>query len=320
MCTAITYNTNDHYFGRNMDYEHGFGEKIIITPRNLPIVFKTKETMQVHYSIIGMGIAANHYPLYFDATNEFGLSMAGLNFPNNAYYFENKPGIAPYEVIPWLLGQCKTVEDGLELLKDQYIINIPLSKEYPLTPLHWLLADQKRSIVLEPTVEGLQIHDNPIGVLTNSPPFDYHIYNLSNYINVTAQEATNRFAPQTEITSYGRGMGGIGLPGDNSSASRFVRAAFAKLNSRSKNDEISSVIQFMHILNSVFQIDGCTQVGEDFEKTLYSSCCNMDKGIYYYTTYENAQISAVDMHNYNIDDHNLISIPLNRTLQISNSL
>lgn len=320
MCTAITYKTADHYFGRNLDFEHDFGEKIIITPRNSLLKFKRKQDMPTHYAMIGMGIDADQYPLYFDATNEHGLSMAGLNFPENAFYFKNAEGIAPFEIIPWLLGQCKTVQECLPLLEDLCIINIPFSNEYPLSPLHWLLSDKNESIVIEPMTSGLNIHKNTLGVLTNNPPFEYHIYNLSNHMNVTAQEATDRFSQQGIIKPYSRGMGGIGLPGDNSSASRFIRAAFTKLNSRAKEDEQSSIVQFFHILNSVCQVDGCTQVGEAFEKTLYSSCCNTDKGIYYYTTYENCQISAVNMHQYDLQSDNLITITLNRTLQVKNSL
>lgn len=320
MCTAITYKTRDHYFGRNLDYEHDFGEEIIITPRNKPLCFVNKPTLSTHYAIIGIGINSKNYPLYFDATNELGLSIAGLNFPHHAYYFDHKAGIAPHEIALWLLAQCKTVDECVKLLQNQYIINQPFSKEYPLTPLHWMLADKQHTLVLEPTNSGLQIHSNPIGVLTNSPPFDYHIYNLSNYMNITAKQAENRFAPKEQIIAQSQGIGGIGLPGDNSSASRFIRAAFTKLNSKADSDELSSVSQFFHILNSVYQVNGCTQVGNGFEKTLYSSCCNTDKGIYYYTTYENSQITSVDMRDHSLDTNELITFPLKRKLHILNAL
>lgn len=323
MCTAISYKTNDHYFGRNLDYEHGFGERIIVTPRNYPFKFKMHPDMPTHHAMIGMAVEANDYPLYFDATNEYGLSMAGLNFPDNAYYFDPKEhpaGITPFELIPWLLGQCKTVAECKPLLDKLTIVNIAFSDSYPLSPLHWILADKECTLVIESTRTGLQIYENPIGVLTNNPPFPYHLYNLSNYINITAQEPHNRFAPNEKIQAYSRGMGGIGLPGDNSSASRFIRAAFTKLNSRSSDGEDESITQFLHILNTVCQVDGCTCVGDLFEKTIYSSCCNTDKGIYYYTTYENPQISAVSMKRFDLDGTRLYNVPLNKKLQIANSL
>ena len=101
MCTAITYKTRDHYFGRNLDLELSYGEEIVITPRNYPINFLHEQEKKKHLAIIGMGIIVDKYPLYFDATNEAGLSMAGLNFPGNAYYEEfsiGKKNIASFEL------------------------------------------------------------------------------------------------------------------------------------------------------------------------------------------------------------------------------
>lgn len=323
MCTAISLNSNDHYFGRNLDFEYDFGSKIIITPRNFRFQFYNGSNTDHHYAMIGMAIETNDYPLYFDATNEAGLSMAGLNFPDNAYYFEPDDQcqcITSYELIPWILCNCRSIEDCVALCKNLRIVNVPFNEKYKLTPLHWIVSDKTKTIVIESTRDGLKVYDDPYGVLTNNPPFPYHMYNISNYMNVTAAEITNHFAPNKSIKPYSRGMGAIGLPGDNSSASRFIRAAFTKLNSEYKIDEHSSIIQFFHILNSVYQINGCTQVGNDYEKTLYSSCCNTDKGIYYYTTYENPQITAVHMHNVNLNQDSLITIPLNKTLHIHTSL
>ena len=322
MCTAVSYNNGNHYFGRNLDYEHDFGEKVIITPRNYPIKFKRQNSLSKHYAIIGMGIVEENYPLYFDATNEVGLSIAGLNFPDNAHYLEeknNETELSPFELPLWLLAQYETTEDCKNALKKICLVKIPFNQKLPLSPLHWIVSDKDSSIVIEPTKSGLQIFENPYGVLTNNPSFDYHINNMANYLHVTAQEPQNRFIP-CNIHPYSRGMGGLGLPGDNSSASRFVRAAFTKWNSICSNDEASSVNQYFHILNTVYQVNGCTTVGNRFEKTLYSSCCNTEKGIYYYTTYENSQINAVDLKKSNYTGDSLITIPLNRSVEVINAL
>lgn len=315
MCTAITYYTNHSFFGRNLDYEHGFDEKVLITPRNSCIKLKNGLNIQTHHAIIGIGIEINNYPLYFDAMNEHGLGIAGLNFPDNAYYYDPflyPDGIAPYELIPLLLSKNKTVNEAVEMLRSLKIINKPFSPELAISELHWMIADKNKSVVIEQTAQGLQIYDNPIGVLTNNPPFSYHIYNLSNYINITSQEATNRFAPNEAIQPYSRGMGGIGLPGDNSSASRFVRAAFTKLNSPIDLDKTASIVQFFRIMNSVYQVDGCTKVGKQYEKTIYTSCCSLDEGKYYYTTYNNLQINCVNMYEYDLYGTELESIDLIR--------
>lgn len=319
MCTAVTYQTKDHYFGRNLDYELCFGEVVTITPRDYVFHLRRLPPMEHHFAMIGMAVIASDYPLYFDATNEYGLSMAGLNFPHSAKYMPDHPekeNITPFELIPWILGMCKTVEEAKRKLSDANIVNISFSEVFPLTPLHWILADSKCSVVIEQTADGLNVYDNPIGVLTNEPPFPFHMMNLQNYRNVTAEEAAGRFAPNTSLLAHSRGMGGLGLPGDLSSASRFVKAAFTKLNSVSKDSESASISQVFHILGSVTQQQGCVRIGNLYEKTLYTSCCNTDKGIYYYTTYENSQITGIRLHGVDLDTKRLYTYALVNGQQI----
>ena len=112
-------------------------------------------------------------------------------------------------------------------------------------------------------------------------------------------------------------MGAMGLPGDWSSQSRFVRASFVKMNSKCGNSEFESVNQFFHLLNSVAFPRGCVEMKKDvYEITIYSSCCNTDKGIYYYKTYENHQITKVDMFKENLNAHNLICYSMIRESNI----
>lgn len=314
MCTAATYCTKDFYFGRNLDLHMNYGERVTVTPRNYPFIFRNGMRLDHHYAMIGMATVADDYPLYFEATNEKGLSMAGLNFPKNAVYYEKdstKDNITPFELIPWLLGQCENVSETQEKIRKLNLWNEPFSNAFPLSPLHWILADRKHCLVLEPMADGPKVYENPVGILTNNPPFDFHMYNLANYMNLTPQIPVNRFSEKIDLMPYSLGMGGLGLPGDLSSASRFVKAAFTKLNSRSGDTESESISQFFHILGSVAQQNGLTAVeGGEYEYTIYSSCCNTDKGIYYYTTYENSQISAVDMQREDLEGSNIISYPL----------
>lgn len=323
MCTAITFATKDHYFGRNLDFEYSYQESVTVTPRNYPFSFRQVPSMASHFAMIGMATVDNGYPLYYDATNECGVSMAGLYFPGNAVYLpeaDSMDNITPFEFIPWILGQCANIEQVQQKLKRLNLVDIPYSSKYPLSPLHWIIADRDSSIVVEPTDQGIRVYDNPIGVLTNNPPFDYHMLNLTNYLNLTREEPTNRLAPNYSIEPYSRGMGAVGLPGDLSSASRFVRSAFTKLNSVCEKTESASVSQFFHILGSVAQQRGCVKVGKDYEKTIYSSCCNVDKGIYYYTTYENFQITGVSMKNTDLNGQELTVFPLisEQTIRMEN--
>ena len=319
MCTAATYLAGDFYFGRTLDHSFSYEEEVTVTPRGYPFHFRHGMQLLTHYAMIGMAYVADGYPLYYDAVNEKGLSMAGLNFVGNAYYrepAEDRDNIAQFELIPWILGQCTSVEEVRVLLSRLQIVNTPFHEGMPSAQLHWLIADRKEAITVEALQEGLVIYDNPVGVLTNNPPFDLQMFQLNNYMHLTSQPPVNRFSGDLPLRPYCLGMGALGLPGDLSSCSRFVRAAFVKLHSVSGNTEASRVGQFFHILGSVEQQKGCSETEDGaYEVTLYTACCNTDQGIYYYTTYENHQITAVDMHRENLDGSKLSRWPLIRQEQ-----
>ena len=298
MCTALSFTGKRHYFGRNLDLEGNFGEGVVITPRNLPISYRAEGTSKRHFAMLGMAIVQDNMPLYFDAVNEHGLGMAGLNFPYNAVYHPKKEGcknVTPFEMIPYVLGSCKTVREARALLEQVNVVNIPFSEQLPNTPLHWMISDNKESLVLEPTAEGLKLHANPTGVLTNNPPFPMMLNRLNDYMSLTPYEPTPCFGEELGLTNYSRGMGAIGLPGDSSSASRFVRAVFTKSTCvvGEKGDDVSA---FFHILQNVAVPRGCMRLKEGvYEETVYSSCCDTQDGVYYYTTYENQRIHAVSL-------------------------
>lgn len=313
MCTAATYRTKDFYFGRTLDYEFSYGEKIVITPRNYRFDFEYMGEAKEHLAIIGMAHVSDNYPLYYDGINEAGLGMAGLNFVGNAKYGEDlddKKNVAQYEFIPWILCQCHSVKAAKELLLDSNITARPF-KDFPCASLHWIIADKEEAITVECMEDGMHIYENEVGVLTNNPSFDKQMFNLNNYRHLSVKDPEDTFSENISLTRYSRGMGAIGLPGDLSSASRFVRVAFAKLNAVSDDSEQSSVSQFFHILGSVWQNRGLCEVAPGkFEITIYASCCNVDKGIYYYKTYDNHQITAVDMNKENLDQDRLIEYPM----------
>ena len=299
MCTCINYKNNDFYFGRNLDLEYSFDEQVVITPRNYLFTMKAEKSFKTKYAIIGMATVINDYPLYAEACNEQGLCIAGLYFPNNARYNKVKKGknnITPFELIPWILGNYTSVEEIQNNIKKLNIINIAFNDNLPLAPLHWMIADQIKCIVLEQMQDGLKIYDNPIGVLTNNPPFYYHKLNLNNYMHLTPNNTQNNFSNNIILKPYGQGMGAIGLPGDNSPSSRFIRAAFNKLNSVSDGSELGNITQFFHILDSVAMVKGSTITDQGkYDITTYSCCINATKGIYYYKTYDNSQINAMRM-------------------------
>ncbi|WP_405306932.1 choloylglycine hydrolase [Methanobrevibacter sp.] len=310
MCTASNYITDDHYFGRNFDYEISYNERVTITPRNFEFEFRKIDSIKTHYAIIGIAAGIDGYPLYYDACNEKGLAIAGLNFAGNAVYREfeeDMVNITPFELIPYLLGTCSSVAEARDALDKINLVNINFADELPLSPLHWMISDEIEAIVVEPLADGLKVYDNPVGVLTNNPPFDKQLFYLNNYRGLSNKNPENTFG--VDLEEYSRGMGAIGLPGDLSSASRFAKVAFTRANSYSDSDEASSVGQFFHILGSVEQQNGCTFIDDPdlYEYTIYTSCYNTNRAILYYRTYHNSQITAVDLNSEDLDSSELIN-------------
>lgn len=285
MCTAVYY--KNRYFGRNLDYHCSFGEEVVLAPREFSFFFGEEKEMQTHYAIIGMACVSEGVPLFYDGMNEKGLAMAGLLFEGNGVYqkpVEGKDNVPSWGFIPWLLGQCETVSEAEKLLEKLNLTDTPFSETLPPSHLHWMIADRERCIVVEPLADGLHIYENPVGVLTNNPPFPFQMENLNQYLNLTAEEPQNRFSEKFELKPFSRGMGAMGLPGDWSSVSRFVRGAFVRANSVS--EEAEDVSQFFHILGAVEQPKGCVHLGEkEYEVTIYSCCCDLGKGIYYWKEY-----------------------------------
>ena len=311
MCTAISFLGKNHYFGRNLDLEHHWQEQVVIAPRHFPLI-----GAEDHYALIGMATVVTGYPLFFEGTNERGLSAAALNFPGNAVYHRPENGkrnIPSYNLISYVLARCGSCREVRQLLADSVITWDAFGEDMPPSPLHWLIADRKEALVVESTAEGLQLYENPVGVLTNNPPFPAQMVSLCNYMSLSPEGPENRIAPGVPLTPYSRGMGAMGLPGDFSSPSRFVRSVFVKYASNPETDGLS---QFFHMLSAVEQVDGCVRIGDKFQKTLYSCCCDTEKGIYYYTTYGNRQITAIDMHKTNLDSTSLSTFSLITEQQI----
>ena len=313
MCTSITFKTKAFYFGRTLDLEYSYKEEVVITPRNFSFELSCGQVLTSHFAIIGTAYVPDKLPLYYEGINEKGLCMAGLNFAGNAKY--NKPAegaknIAQYELILYILCTCARVNEAVLALKAINVTDRPYGKGLPVAELHWLLADKSKCVTVELVSDGLKIYDNPVGVLANNPTFDMHVFNLNNYIGLSAEQPQNSFSDKLNLQLYTKGLGAMGLPGDLSSQSRFVRAAVNKLNSVCGSSEEESVNQFFHILGSVEQPRGANRLENGkYEITVYTCCCNADTGVYYYTTYQNHRITAVDMHKENLNSDKLVRYP-----------
>ncbi len=298
-------------FGRTLDLECSYGEQVVLTPRNFKFDFRYAGEMATHLAVLGMAYVADGVPLYYDAVNEAGLAMAGLNFPRSAVYRTPVPGlqsVASFELIPWVLGQCRSVREASEMLKVAVITNDSFSPSLPASTLHWMISDRESSLVVESVVEGLRLYENRFDVLTNEPQFSYHATHIVDYMGVGTATPRNELCPSVELSAYSRGMGAVGLPGDFSSSSRFIRAVFAKEHTAAVSADSSEaeVSRFFHVIGTVSTPLGCVRTDRgDKELTVYTSCADTDELIYYFTTYSCRRIRAVRMCDAELDSSEL---------------
>lgn len=313
MCTAISWRPGEHYFGRNLDLEFSYGETITVTPRHFPLEFRHLPTLPKHHAFFGVAYVQRGYPLYYDAVNEEGLCIAALRFACHACYNivrQGKENVASFELIPWLLARCSDLTEARISLAQLNITDAAFSKELPPSPLHWIIADDSGAITVEQTAEGLQIYENPVGVLTNEPPFPQQMNRLSDFMQLSPLPPENRLVPDVSLPLYSRGMGTMGLPGDSSSASRFVRAVFGRTHAAGGSRE-ETLPRFFHLLQNTAQIRGCvkTEDGKE-ERTVYSSCCDTKRMTYYYTTEHCSALTAVELRDADAAGDRLVSFPM----------
>lgn len=304
MCTSIAMQNVDFYFGRNLDLHQNFEAQVVVTPREYPFVFRKTKPLKNHFAMIGMATVKDGYPLYAEAANEKGLCIAGLNFPDNAYYARGEKrgdyNLSPFELIPFLLGNCENLKTVRKTLKKLRLINLPFNADTPLTPLHWHIADKTGSIALECTQAGLQVYENPFGVLTNNPPFPFQCDYARTYAHLS-----NRFTPRENTFSLG--LDAVGLPGDYSSPSRFVKSAWLLKNTPKLKSEQERVAQFFHLLSAVAPVCGSVFTAKNEPHyTLYSSCINADTGAYYYRRYTDHEIHCVRLTDYDLHGKELV--------------
>lgn len=315
MCTAINETIGRHLFGRTLDLEYSLSERAVITPRNFQLDFLHEPPQITHQAIIGIAHIANGKPLYYDAINESGLAVAALNFGESATYLPTRPNthnIASFELILWVLGRCKNVREAANLLSCTTVTDDSFSASLPATPMHWFIADSSESIVVEPMADGLKILNDPYGVLTNEPRLDFHLTNIKNYMSLDAYPPHNSICPNVKITPYSRGMGAIGLPGDFSSASRFIRAVFLKSHTLPEENEEASVNRFFRITDNLCVPQGCVITdGEKAVRTVYTSCADTETSTYYFSTYEDRRIHRLQLSDTLADSDKLFSVPIN---------
>ncbi len=315
MCTGVRFSDNagNMYFGRNLDWSCGYGQKVVITPRGYKYKSAFLGEMANSPAIIGMGIVAENTPLYFDCANEHGLAVAGLNFPGYAAYaptaVDGKTNVAAYEFPLWVALNFKTVDEVEKVLQNVAIVAKPINEQYPVSQLHWIIGDAKRSIVVEYTANGMEIFENDVDVLTNQPGYGWHKENLRNYMNLDSEMPKEVKWEKAKMTAFGSGSLMRGLPGGFYSTDRFIRVAYLNTHYPVQSDEASNVSRLFHTLAGVAMIDGGAAMADgQFEKTVYTGGYSTATQTYYYNTYEDPAIQSVTMKDYDLDSGELITV------------
>ncbi|WP_303007213.1 choloylglycine hydrolase [Romboutsia ilealis] len=326
MCTSLSIKSNKghNFFGRNMDLAYDFNQSVLIIPRNYQIPNKvTGDMAKNKYAIIGMGTIIDNHPTLADGMNEKGLACAGLNFDGYSYVEENivpgKKNIAPYDFIYWVVANHETVDEVKQTIENLELVKVPINERTPLPTLHWMIVDKTgKSIVVEKTKDKFAVYDNPVGVMTNNPTFDWHLTNLNEYMKITPNHPENVKWSDKELTPLGVGAGTLGIPGDFESVSRFIRIAYIRAHMPSIEDEITAVTQFLHMLDYVIMVKGGVITKDGLEDiTRYSSCMDQERGIYYYRNYNNNRINAIDMHKEDLDSTEIKLFPYLETQDIN---
>ena len=299
MCTAIYDWKYRPMLGRTLDLEYTNEEAVLRVDRGREMRYLFEPTEQTKAAMIGTAYPREGFPLFYDAVNEYGVAAAALHFPRSARYRTDRTkrhAVASFEVIPWVLGRCRTAAEAAELLRETSITVDQAAPELPASPLHWMIADQRECYAVEPLEEGTVVTPNPYGVLTNEPPFSHHVSHLSQFSSLSPHTKESSLYPH--LPRLSNGTGAVGLPGDWSSPSRFVRAAFVRActlcdeTKNKKSDELPQEInRFFHIMDTVALPLGVayTEDGKPIS-TVYTACADLAEPAYYLRRYHDCAI------------------------------
>lgn len=314
MCTGLRFtdDQNNLYFGRNLDVGQDYGEKVMVTPRNYPLPYKFLDNTTTPKPVIGMGIMIGNYPSYFDCYNQDGLGIAGLNFPHYAQFsngpVDGKTNLASYEIMLWVVENFSTVAEVKQALKNVNLVNEAATSKYPVAPLHWIISDKNEAIVVEDSKQyGLKIFEDTVGVLTNSPDFNWHLTNLDNYTGLNPHDAAIQDWNGQRVAPLGVGTGSLGLPGDSIPADRFVKAAYLNTNYPTVSGEKANVAKFFNILKSVAMVKGSViNINNQPEYTVYTSCYSSRTQNYYYNFENDFELRHHSFNDENINSDSVI--------------
>lgn len=324
-CTGITLKSKDGAViaARTIEWAESMMHNMyVVVPRNQELQSLTPSgmdgvTFKAKHGFIGLAVEQKEFMV--EGINEKGLSAGLFYFPNYGKYQpydETKKDqcLADFQVVSYVLAECSNIDEVKEALSKVRIINIdPRS-----STVHWRFTEPSgRQVVLEIVDEVMHFYENPLGVLTNSPGIEWHWTNLNNYINLQPGNAPEHSFGPLDMKNLGHGSGLLGLPGDFTPPSRFVRAAFFQLTAPQQPTARESVVQAFHLLNN-FDIPTGTELPwgkasvELPSATQFTVASDTHNRMLYYRTMYNSNIRCIDLATIDFDQVKYHSEPLDK--------
>lgn len=324
-CTGIKLVANDGstVHGRTLEFGKPIDTSIAFIPRGYPFVGTPPQgkglNFKAKYAVIG-AIAFDEISI-LDGINEKGLSVGTFYFPGFAGYTETtsenrSKSLSPTEFPNWIITQFATVEEVRAALPSVVIAPTPLKDwENAPPPLHYVVFDLSgKSIVIEPVAGQLKIYDNPLGILTNSPEFPWHMTNLRNYIHLSTTNPAPIEIDGVKLSAFGHGAGMMGMPGDFTPPSRFVRAALYSHAADIPENIDEAILQVFHVLNQFDIPKGALRGTEEgktyYDYTLLTSARDPHNLRYYFKNYEDQSIRVVDLKAFDFNGKSVKRLPV----------
>lgn len=305
MCTAITLSSRskEQFFGRTMDFSFDIIPQFFIIP-NSYTWSSTLNNRQITdtYRFIGLGQKMDGLLGFFDGVNEKGFAAAVLYFAGYAKYEDefnhpSKDAIASIDFLHFILGKCSSVESLPEVLKNISVVGIEDPITNTVAPLHWIATDRTGAcVVMEATGSGIEIINNPIGVMANSPDFGWHMTNLRNYMETSPTEMEKTDWDGVTLTPFGQAGGTRLLPGGFTSPERFVRVAYLKSHIPIPEDSKEAITACFHIMESVSIPKGAVKTSRNtYDYTKYTAFINTNTCQYFYKAYDDLEVRSISL-------------------------
>ncbi len=308
MCTAMTLQSqsNEIFFGRTMDFSHDIIPQLYIVPSSY-VWYNPLNNTQIEssYRFIGLGQELDGILGFFDGVNEEGFAAAALYFAGHAQYDTEPPKgtepIASVNFLQYLLSKCASVRELPSLLKEVSVVGMEDPVTHTVAPLHWIATDKSGTcVVMEPTFRGLELINNPVGVMANSPDFNWHMTNLRNYTEASPAQTEEVFWGPIRLIPFGQAAGTSSLPGGFTSPARFVRTSYLKTHLPEPKDSQEAIAAGFHILENVSIPKGAVVSSRDtHDYTKYTAFLNVNTGEYFYKTYDDIDIRTASLWQQN---------------------